>query len=399
MADTDVVSYGPDVPTEAELRLCGDVHGKRVLDLGWAPARTRSRSPSKPPTSSPSMHLRASCGSHASSPTRPRYGSSGTRATPPTSRSCAPTRSTSRSRAGLLGEVDDVDRLLRQVQRVLRPGSPFVFSFDHPVALALGRDVVAPGALPLGTTGVAPFLLRDDAGRARSRRRKDPRVARTIAEVFSALHRAGLRIDALLEPEPVRSADPGPQVPPRHHLARPQRGRLTDPRSRAQSPSRVVRLVLGHRPSSSRSSSRKSSASPTIGPGGTPRNFMTWSAVEGRPDLRELLLLAAARRSAASSSSMRRPSAAALRSLRVVQSQRVSSLSSSSNGRRRRARSGARRCRSSPSGTCGNAGAARRACVDVLDDVVRVAQREQPFARHAARRPLRGGGTSRRCGP
>ena len=51
---------------------------------------------------------------------------------------------------GLLGEVDDVDRLLRQVQRVLRPGAPFVFSFDHPVARARGRDVAAPRTQPHG---------------------------------------------------------------------------------------------------------------------------------------------------------------------------------------------------------------------------------------------------------
>ena len=31
---------------------------------------------------------------------------------------------------------------------------------------------------------------------------------RTIADVFAALHRAGYRVDMLLEPEPVRSADP-----------------------------------------------------------------------------------------------------------------------------------------------------------------------------------------------
>jgi hypothetical protein len=36
---------------------------------------------------------------------------------------------------------------------------------------------------------------------------------RTIADVFSALHRAGYRVDALLEPEPVQSSDPGPTAP------------------------------------------------------------------------------------------------------------------------------------------------------------------------------------------
>ena len=36
---------------------------------------------------------------------------------------------------------------------------------------------------------------------------------RTNAEVFAALHRAGYRVDMLLEPEPLRSSDPGPSVP------------------------------------------------------------------------------------------------------------------------------------------------------------------------------------------
>src|SRR3954454_11451009 len=32
---TDVVHYGTDVPDEHELRLCGNVAGKRVLELGY----------------------------------------------------------------------------------------------------------------------------------------------------------------------------------------------------------------------------------------------------------------------------------------------------------------------------------------------------------------------------
>ena len=31
---TDVVQFGPDLPTDADLRLCGDMRNKRVLDLG-----------------------------------------------------------------------------------------------------------------------------------------------------------------------------------------------------------------------------------------------------------------------------------------------------------------------------------------------------------------------------
>ena len=30
----DVARYGPDIPTESELKLCGNVEGKRLLELG-----------------------------------------------------------------------------------------------------------------------------------------------------------------------------------------------------------------------------------------------------------------------------------------------------------------------------------------------------------------------------
>src|SRR5205807_6455173 len=49
--------------------------------------------------------------------------------------------------ACVLGEVEDIDRLFRQVHRVLRPGAPFVFSIEHPMALTVGREGAAPGAL------------------------------------------------------------------------------------------------------------------------------------------------------------------------------------------------------------------------------------------------------------
>ena len=36
---TDVAHYGPDIPTEAELHLLGDVRGRRVLELGCGGAQ------------------------------------------------------------------------------------------------------------------------------------------------------------------------------------------------------------------------------------------------------------------------------------------------------------------------------------------------------------------------
>jgi len=99
------------------------------------------------------------------------------------------------------------------VHRVLRPGAAFVFSFDHPMALAVGREGAAPGSLPLGALEVRrPYFSSE---RVTVTRFDEPVevVPRTIAEVFAALHRAGYRVDTLLEPQPLRSSDPGPTIP------------------------------------------------------------------------------------------------------------------------------------------------------------------------------------------
>ena len=39
-----------------------------------------------------------------------------------------------------LSEVDDSARVFRQVERVLRPNAPFVFSYEHPFALCVDAD-------------------------------------------------------------------------------------------------------------------------------------------------------------------------------------------------------------------------------------------------------------------
>jgi SAM-dependent methyltransferase len=208
----DAVEYGPDLPTEDELRLLGDVRGKRVLDLG--------------------------CGAGENAVVLARHGahviavdsSTGQLALgraladklearvewhPSDAADLAFLRADSIDvvlAVGLLGEVEDVDRLFRQVHRVLRPGMPFVFSYEHPAGLAIARDD-APGALPLSRLEVrrsyferGPIELYRGGGRVRV-------WPRTIGEIFASLHRAGYRVDALLEPEPLQSADPGHTIP------------------------------------------------------------------------------------------------------------------------------------------------------------------------------------------
>jgi SAM-dependent methyltransferase len=208
----ETVAYAPDGPTEAELRICGDVEGKRVLDLGagsGANAIALARQ---------GAHVIAIDSSIAQL-TRARKLAATTDVRVEWHESDASDLAFLRAdsidlvlAAGVLGEVEDIDRLFRQVHRVLRPGAPFVFSYDHPMALAVGREGEAPGALPLGALEVrrsyfdgTPVEITYD----------DERIQvwpRTIAEVFAAAHRAGYRVELLLEPEPT-VAGTGPDIP------------------------------------------------------------------------------------------------------------------------------------------------------------------------------------------
>ena len=209
----DAVRYGPDLPTEVDLRLCGDVRGKRVLDLGCGAGENAV--------------VLAQEGAHVIAVDSSATQLANARALADQvevrfewhhvdAADLAFLRADSIDlafAAGLIGEMEDVDRLFRQVHRVLRPNAAFVFSYDHPMALALGRDSDGPGALPLGSLEVRRSyfeLAPVDITRNDHRVRVWPR---TIADVFAGLHRAGYRADALLEPEPVRSADPGPLIP------------------------------------------------------------------------------------------------------------------------------------------------------------------------------------------
>jgi ubiquinone/menaquinone biosynthesis C-methylase UbiE len=213
-SDTGVVSYGRDLPTDADLRLCGDVSGKRVLDLGCGSGENaiaialQGAHVIAVDASTGQLQLARKLADAAEIRVEWHQGDAA---------DLAFLRADSIDLAiavGLLGEVDDVDRLLRQVQRVLRPGGAFVFSIDHPVALALGRDNAAPGALPLGNYELRrSYFDAQPTTVIRAGERIDI-YPRTMADIFASLHRAGFRLDVLLEPEPVRTADPGPQVPP-----------------------------------------------------------------------------------------------------------------------------------------------------------------------------------------
>ena len=210
---TGTIQFGTDLPTEADLRLCGSLKGRRVLDVGCGAGENAVAMAGQ------GAHVIAIDASSAQLARARRLAEDAeTRVEwhEGDAADLAFLRADSVDLAlatGVVHEIEDVDRLLRQVHRVLRAGAAFVFSHDHPMRLALGREDEEPGGLPLGPLAlrrsyfdVAPIVTKRDGEVLQL-------WPRTIADVFSALHRAGYRVDVLLEPEPLRSADPGPASP------------------------------------------------------------------------------------------------------------------------------------------------------------------------------------------
>jgi SAM-dependent methyltransferase len=209
----DTVSYGPEMPGERELRLLGDVKGKRILDLGCGLGQA---SIALARQGAHAIALDASARQLA----RARQLAEEAEVRVEWHRSDLADLAFLRAdsidlafSAHAVAEVEDLDRVFRQVHRVVRPGGAFVFSYEHPVALCTGRESGSEGTLPLGRFEVlrsyferAPLTIDRDG---------EPITLypRTIGDVFAAAGRAGFRIDVLLEPVPLRSADPGPSVP------------------------------------------------------------------------------------------------------------------------------------------------------------------------------------------
>lgn len=90
-----------------------------------------------------------------------------------------------------LARVEDFDRVLRQVNRVLRTGGSLSVSLPHPAWLMLDHD---PSTGPRVARRYGENAPQDIDGVEVH--------ARSIAELFSSFARANFRVDALLEPEP-----------------------------------------------------------------------------------------------------------------------------------------------------------------------------------------------------
>jgi len=190
-----VARYGPDIPTEEELRLCGNVEGKRVLELGCA---------------SQTSIAFAQQGAHAiavdSSPEnlaamRRRAGDEEVKVELHESdlADLAFVRADSIDLAfssTAFDLVEDLNRVFRQVHRVLRQEAPLVFSVAHPAYAMIDDQAEEPLLVRRS------YFEPNSAGELHQHR--------TITELFTGLTRANFRVDNVLEPAPAPS---GPRSP------------------------------------------------------------------------------------------------------------------------------------------------------------------------------------------
>jgi ubiquinone/menaquinone biosynthesis C-methylase UbiE len=175
--DDLTISYGDHLPDETELRLCGDVAGKRVIELGVTPtvnAVTLAKRGAKTMVVDPSAEniaiarrwadnheVKVEC--HQADLADLGFATSASVDVV----LCA----------GGLDRVEDISRLFRQVHRVLRTGAVFVMALPHPFGTMVHAGKVQHGYWSL--------LQRH-----------------TVGGLFTALSRANFQVDVLLEPEP-----------------------------------------------------------------------------------------------------------------------------------------------------------------------------------------------------
>jgi ubiquinone/menaquinone biosynthesis C-methylase UbiE len=188
-----------DDPSDRELRLLGDLRGKRVLDLGCG---TGAAAIAFAHQGAIVIALDASDARLAHARERAERDEVKVEWRKGDLADLAFLRAESIDAAfsaDAVAEVDDAARLFRQVQRVLKPNGPFVFSYEHPMALCIGpSEAVARSYFEPG-----PIDVERDGETARV-------YTRGIGEVFTELGRAGFRIDTVLEPRP---DTPGARVP------------------------------------------------------------------------------------------------------------------------------------------------------------------------------------------
>jgi SAM-dependent methyltransferase len=176
------ISFGANVADDGELRLCGDISGKRVIELGVS--------------SPPNAVAMARLGAKAIAVDPDPRAIDGLRLAADRAEVRVECHqgdladlgfATSASvdlvlAAHSLGGVDDLPRVLRQVHRVLKPGSAFVVAATHPVAVMFDQTRTANHVYAHGV--------------------------QSFAELYMAFERANFHFEVVLELNDDRVHDP-----------------------------------------------------------------------------------------------------------------------------------------------------------------------------------------------
>lgn len=200
--ETHVIQYGPEVATEDELRLLGDLKSKRVVELGCGDARCSIAFAKQGATA-----IAVDSDSDALATARVlvdreevrvelRHGDLA---------DLAFLRADSVDlvfSAFAFGQVEDLNRILRQAHRVLKVGAPIVFSLPHPAYAMLAEDEAQPFRIGRSYFDRSPVRTAGGADGGE--------YPHTIEEIFAGLVRASYRVDAIIEPEPRTG---GPRTP------------------------------------------------------------------------------------------------------------------------------------------------------------------------------------------
>ncbi len=199
LPSADAVLYGPDIGTEAEFRLLGNLTGKRVLELGCG--------------AGPSLVAMAKQGAHAIGLdfSSEQLAAAKRLADQEKVRIELHTGDLAELvflraesidvafSAYALGLVEDLNRVFRQVHRVLKQGAPFVFSLPHPSSHLIDDDDPEQPLLIRRSYFDRSSLKYDWEGVPLSAHHH------TVSDLFAGLSRANFTVDTVLEPEP--SAD------------------------------------------------------------------------------------------------------------------------------------------------------------------------------------------------
>jgi ubiquinone/menaquinone biosynthesis C-methylase UbiE len=192
---TDVAHYGPDIPNEAELRLLGDLKGKRVLELGCGGAQC-SIAFAKQGASAIGVDFSSEQIAYA----RRLADRDGVKIELHEGdlADLAFLRGDSIDVAFssyAFGYVEELGRVFRQVHRVLKVGAPLVFSLTHPAYHLIDEDSDQPNLIRRSYFDDSPIEYERDGVPFTEYHHR-------LSDLYLGLVRSSYRVDVILEPEP-----------------------------------------------------------------------------------------------------------------------------------------------------------------------------------------------------